>query len=98
MNQELWAVDLDLCYGDTVAMSRLFEFATNGKFDPITHSFTVSPPQPVEKKRRSRINAEPEVKDKMYYILCRHCYSDGFTNSTLFCVFDIPTLSYYSLG
>ena len=59
MRQELWAIDLGISYSDSLAMFNLFEFATRGKLDPMTHYFEVPPPKKEEKKvrRRKCVNA-----------------------------------------
>lgn len=52
--QELWATDLDLKYGDLIPMHRLLEFVTGGKFDASDHLFRLPPVKPEERKRRPR--------------------------------------------
>ena len=54
MRQELWAIDLGISYSDSLAMFNLFEFATQGKLDAMTHYFDVPPPKKEEKKVRRR--------------------------------------------
>jgi hypothetical protein len=63
MQQEVWAVDLDLNYSDTQAMFALMKFVTGGKMDPVTHYYDIPPPRKEEKKsRRRRVKEEDEVK------------------------------------
>ena len=62
MQQELWAVDLDLNYSDTQVMFGLMDFVTSGTLDPKTHYFDIPPPKKEEKKtRRRRVKEEDEV-------------------------------------
>ena len=63
MQQEMWAVDLELAFSDSLASFKLMEFATGGTFDPKTHFFDIPPPKKEEKKSRRRriINPEDEV-------------------------------------
>jgi len=67
LTQELWAVDLDLCYNDVVAMSRLFQFATGGRLDVSTHLYLVPAPQRDDAKIRHRNDPQPSVSCYCYY-------------------------------
>jgi len=62
-------VDLDVCYTDIVAMSRLFQFLTGGRLDPSSDLFLVSPSQLVDKSIHSRNDPEPLVT--VSYSCCR---------------------------
>jgi hypothetical protein len=52
MEQCIWAVDLDLCYSDTAAMSSLMHFVTNATLDTQQHTLDITPPKREEKKQR----------------------------------------------
>ncbi|EDV26484.1 uncharacterized protein TRIADDRAFT_63760 [Trichoplax adhaerens] len=59
MEQELWATDLKIWYSDTMAMSRLMRFMTNGSLDPLQSTFKISVPKKEEKKWRKKRNEPP---------------------------------------
>ncbi|XP_064651541.1 IQ domain-containing protein H-like isoform X2 [Lineus longissimus] len=52
MEQAIWAVDLDLCYSDTAAMTSLMHFVTNATLDPLQHTLDIPPPIKEEKRQR----------------------------------------------
>ena len=61
MQQEIWAVDLDLNYQDSQVMFGLVQFVTNGTLDPRTHFFDIPMPKKEEKKlRRRKLRKEEE--------------------------------------
>ncbi|CAH1796248.1 unnamed protein product [Owenia fusiformis] len=60
MDQLLWAVDLNLSYGDSTAMSQLMDFTTNGHFDSTNHIYEINRPKKEEKKRKRRWRPEEE--------------------------------------
>ena len=64
LDQVVWAVDLKLRYGDSMAMTKLMLYVSAGHFDPCLSLFVV----PVKKKReesgrrrRRRTTEEDEV-------------------------------------
>ncbi|XP_070542843.1 IQ domain-containing protein H-like [Ptychodera flava] len=63
MDQKLWAIDLNLSYGDSIAMSQLMLYVTSGKLDTKNCVLEVPPPKKEKKtKRRSRWDPEePEA-------------------------------------
>ena len=61
MEQELWGVDLKVGYSDSMAMSQLMRFMTNGKLDPLQSTFKITVPKVEEKKWRKKRKNEPPV-------------------------------------
>ena len=62
MTQELWVVDLNLSYDDTLAMFRLMEFASQGALDTISHLFDIPLTKKDDKKsKRRRIKEQEKV-------------------------------------
>ncbi|XP_077988694.1 IQ domain-containing protein H-like [Glandiceps talaboti] len=63
MEQKLWAIDLNLSYGDSMAMTQLMLYVTGGKLDTKNCVLEVPPPKKEKKtKRRSRWDPEePEA-------------------------------------
>ncbi|XP_002730454.1 IQ domain-containing protein H-like [Saccoglossus kowalevskii] len=62
MDQKLWAIDLNLSYNDTMAMTGLMLYVTGGKLDTKNSVFEVPPPKK-EKKTKRRSRWEPEEPD-----------------------------------
>ena len=65
--QNLWAVDLNLWYDDSVAMTQLMLYVTSGTLDTKNYVFNVPPPKKEKKKsthRRKFEYIEPEVRAK----------------------------------
>ena len=61
MQQLLWAVDLNLSYGDSMSMFTLVQFTTGGTLDTKSHYFDVPPPRKETKKsRRRKVKTEEE--------------------------------------
>ena len=60
MEQELWALDINLQYSDSLAMFQLMSFVSNGTLDTKTHIFDVPPPKFENKKRRRRLQGQDE--------------------------------------
>ena len=74
MQQEIWAVDLDLHYTDSHTMFNLFNFVTGGKLDPVTHYYDIPPPKREEKKtRRRRVKEDDEVRRDSCNYICAEC-------------------------
>lgn len=66
MEQELWAVDLKIGYSDSMGMSQLMRFMTNGKLDPLQSTFKITIPKAEEKKWRKKRKNEPPVIKMSY--------------------------------
>ena len=60
MDQQLWALDINLQYSDSLAMFQLMSFVSNGTLDAKTHVFDVPPPKLENKKRRRRLQGQDE--------------------------------------
>ena len=63
MNQQVWAVDLDVQYSDSLAMCQLFRFVTGGDFDfsasglfevPIDNQLRLYEEKEEERRKRRR--------------------------------------------
>lgn len=64
--QKLWAVDLNLWYDDSVAMTLLMLYVTGGTLDTQNYVFNVPPVKKEKKKSKHRRKfeyTEPEVRD-----------------------------------
>lgn len=61
MQQLLWAVDLNLSYGDSMAMFTLMQFATGGTLNTNTHYLDIPPPRKeLKKSRRRKVKTEED--------------------------------------
>ncbi|XP_033124079.1 IQ domain-containing protein H-like isoform X2 [Anneissia japonica] len=64
MEQKLWAVDLNLWYDDSLAMTNMMLYLTGGKIDCNNWTLDVPPQKKEVKKRRRGMPEEPENEEE----------------------------------